>query len=206
MASAQRHLGLAESDVAADQPVHRLTRLKVLQDIGDRAVLIVGFLIGEAVDELRIACVGFGDDAGPRCAQSRHLDEFARNLADPLLHPRLALLPRFAAEAVERDAIAVAAVPRQQLDVLNGHVELVAARIFKGDAVVRHLAYGNLRQSFVPADAVLGVNHEVAGRECRELGKKGIGGLALLAAAHEPVAEHVLFGEHRHVGRGEAVV
>ena len=30
---AQRHLGLAESDIAADQPVHRLTRRQVLDHV-----------------------------------------------------------------------------------------------------------------------------------------------------------------------------
>ena len=31
----QRHLGLAEADVAADQPVHRLARSQVLRYVGD---------------------------------------------------------------------------------------------------------------------------------------------------------------------------
>ena len=52
---AQRHLGLAEADIADDQPVHRLARGKVGQHILDRAVLIVGFLVGEAIDEAGIA-------------------------------------------------------------------------------------------------------------------------------------------------------
>ena len=50
---AQRDLGLAEADVAADQPVHRLAGFEVAEHVLDRAVLVVGFLVGEAVDELR---------------------------------------------------------------------------------------------------------------------------------------------------------
>ena len=50
---AERDLGLAEADVAAHQPVHRLARFEVVQHILDRALLVVGFLVGEAVDELR---------------------------------------------------------------------------------------------------------------------------------------------------------
>jgi hypothetical protein len=46
---AQRHLGLAEADVAADQPVHRLAAPEVVEHVVDRAVLVVGLLIGEAV-------------------------------------------------------------------------------------------------------------------------------------------------------------
>ena len=133
---AKRDLGLAEADVAAHQPVHRLARLEVFEDVLDRSVLVVGLLIGEAVDELRIARIGLGDDAGPGRAQRRGLDELARDLADPLLHPRLAPLPRLAAEAVEGHALAVAAVARQELDILDRQIELVAARIFDRDAIV----------------------------------------------------------------------
>lgn len=42
---AQRHLGLAEADIADDQPVHWLARGQVAQHIVDRPVLIVGFLV-----------------------------------------------------------------------------------------------------------------------------------------------------------------
>ena len=42
-----RHLGLAEADVAADQPVHRLLGLHVVGDGLDRALLVVGLLVRE---------------------------------------------------------------------------------------------------------------------------------------------------------------
>ena len=58
---AQRHLGLAEADVAAHQPVHRLAAPQIVEHLGDRPVLVVGLLIGEAVDERGIAAVGLGD-------------------------------------------------------------------------------------------------------------------------------------------------
>ena len=203
---AQRDLGLAEADIAANQPVHRLAGLEIPEDIGDRAVLVVGFLIGEAVDELRIAAVGLGNDAGPRRALRRNLDELAGDLADALLHPRLAPLPGLPAETVEADAFAVAAVAAQQFDVLDRHIELVAARIFERDAVVRDLAHRDLREALVAADAVVGVDDEIARRQRRQLGEERIGGLALPAAAHQPIAEHVLLGEDGDLGRGEAMV
>ena len=49
---AQRHLGLAEADVAADQPVHRRARAEVVQHVVDGVQLVVGLLIGEAGAEL----------------------------------------------------------------------------------------------------------------------------------------------------------
>ena len=45
---AQRHLGLAEADVAADQPVHRPAGAEILQHGVDGRQLIVGFVIGKA--------------------------------------------------------------------------------------------------------------------------------------------------------------
>ena len=49
---AQGHLGLAEADVAADQPVHRLAGAEVAQHVGDGVQLVLGLLIGEAGAEL----------------------------------------------------------------------------------------------------------------------------------------------------------
>ena len=139
----------------------------------DRAVLVVGFFVGEAVDECGVARVGFGDHAGAGGAQRCDLDQLSGDLADPLLHPRLAPLPRFAAKAVERDAFAVASVAAQKLDILDRDIELVAARIFERDAIVRHLADRDLGQALVAADAVVGVDDEVAGRQRRQLFEEG---------------------------------
>ncbi len=44
---AERHLGLAEADVAADEPVHRAGRLEILLDRLDRPGLILGLAVGE---------------------------------------------------------------------------------------------------------------------------------------------------------------
>src|SRR5205823_10715282 len=118
--------------------------------------------------------------------------QLSGDLADALLHPRLAPLPRLAAEAVERDALALVAVAREQFDIFDRQIELVAAGIFERDAVVRHLADGDLRQPFVAADAVVGMDDEIARRERRQLLEERRGRLALAAAAHEAVAEHVL--------------
>jgi hypothetical protein len=46
---AHRNLGFAKSDIAANQPVHRLAAGKIFQHFGDDAFLILGFGIGEPV-------------------------------------------------------------------------------------------------------------------------------------------------------------
>ena len=137
---AQRDLGLAEADIAAHQPVHRLAAGQILEHLADRAILVLGFLIGEAVDELRIGRIGFEQSPGAGRADRGGLDQHAGNLADALLHPALAPLPCFAAEAVEHGALAVAAIAGKHVDILDRDVELVAAGIAERDAIMRRLA------------------------------------------------------------------
>ena len=51
-AALQRHLGLAEADVAAHQPVHRLAGGQVLQHGADAGGLVLGLAVREARHEL----------------------------------------------------------------------------------------------------------------------------------------------------------
>ncbi len=62
---AQRHLGLAEADVAADQPVHGLAGRQIGEHVADGVELILGFLIGEPGAELVEQAV-----RGPRSPRS----------------------------------------------------------------------------------------------------------------------------------------
>ena len=48
----ERHLGLAEAHVTADQAIHRCALAEVLQHIADGVQLVVGLFIGEAGAEL----------------------------------------------------------------------------------------------------------------------------------------------------------
>ena len=100
---AQRHLGLAETDIAADQPVHRLARRHVGQRVLDRAQLVVGLGIREAGGEFLVDPLGRGHRlAGAQLALGGDADQLAGDLADALLDPRLARLPADPAEPVER--------------------------------------------------------------------------------------------------------
>ena len=53
---------------------------------------------------------------------------------------------------------------------------------------------------------MLGVDDEVARRQARQLGQEGVGALAALLAADQPIAEHVLLGEDRDLRPGESMV
>ena len=204
---AHRHLRLAEADIAADQPVHRLARGEVLEHFGDDALLVLGFLIGKAVDKARIdARLDLGDIGGAQGTLGGGLHQLARNRLDAFLELGTSPLPGFAAQLVERDALAFGAVAGEHVDILDRHIELVAARIGQPHAVVRALADRDRDQPLIAADAMVDMHDQVAGRERLQFGQERIGGLALLAPTHQPVAEQVLFGQDLVAVGGKAVI
>ena len=138
---AQRDLRLAEADVAAHEAVHRAPGAEIGQHRFDAGVLVLGLLVREARDELVVGAFRRGNRGRLlQLAQGRDLDQLGRNLAQPLLEPRLARLPGDAAEPVELRARLVRAVAREQLDVLDGQEQLVAARVLDLEAVVGRAA------------------------------------------------------------------
>jgi hypothetical protein len=203
----QRHFRLAEADIAADQPVHRLARRQIAQHIVDRTILIVGFLIGEAIDEGGVAArIRLRHLARFQRALGGDGDEFARDLADALLHPRLARLPGDAAQPVEADALGFGAVAREDVDILDRHVKLVATGIAQRHAIMRRGADRDRGQPLISPDAMIGMDDEIARGKRRQLGEEGIGRLAPLRPADEAIAQHVLFGEDGDIRRGKAVI
>ncbi len=87
-----RQFGLAEADVAAEQPVHRPRLLHVGLDRGDRRQLVGRFLVGKRGVELALPVrVGGKRDAGPRGAGGLQLEHVGGQIGDGL--PRRLLLP-----------------------------------------------------------------------------------------------------------------
>ena len=135
---AQRHLGLAESDVAADQPVHRPAAFEVLHGGIDRSELIFSFFIGKACAELvidvrlhrhsrRLVQMPFGGD----------FYQFTGYFADAILQLGLASLPAGAAEPIEFDARLLRAVAREQFDVLDRQEQLGVGGVVQLETVMR---------------------------------------------------------------------
>ena len=126
---AQRDLGLAEADVAADEPVHRARRLEVLLDRLDRARLVLGLAVRELrlepLDPLLLDVVG---DAGPRLALRVELQQLAGHLAQVLAGAGLEVVPGLAAELRERGRVRVGAdVARDLADLLVRDEDAVLA-------------------------------------------------------------------------------
>ena len=103
-------LGLAEADVAADEPVHRPRRLEVLLDGLDRPGLVVGLAVRERrlepleplVREIEARALG-------TLALRVEREQLAGELAHRLARAALEVLPRLAAELGERGRLRVGA-------------------------------------------------------------------------------------------------
>ena len=197
---AQRHFGLAEADIAADQPVHRTPGFEIADHGVDRGLLVVGLLVGEAGAE-------FVEDAGRdgelrRRAQQplgRDLEELMRDLADAALHARLARLPAGAAEPVEIDLRFLRAVARQQFDILHRQEQLVAAGIVDFEAIMRRAGRLDGLQADETPDAVIDMHDKIAGGEARRFGDEILRAARGLARPHQAVAENVLLADDRGV-------
>ena len=196
----QRDLGLAKPDVAADQPVHRTPGCEITQDDIDCSLLIVGFLVGKAGTEF-VVWPDRGREARsfPQLPLSRDLDQRARHFADALFHACLARLPGGAPETIELDRCFFRSVARQKLDVLDRQEQLVAGGVMNFQTVVRCACRLDVRKTGESPDAVVDVNHKIAGRKTGDLGNEILGPSGGAPRAHQTVAEDVLFGNDRQV-------
>ena len=86
---AQRDLGLAEADIAADEPVHRPAGRQIVERRVDGFVLILGLLIGKARAEFVVESVPAATGGAFQLPRGGDLDEPGRHVADALLHPAL---------------------------------------------------------------------------------------------------------------------
>ena len=137
---AQGHFGLAETDVAADQPVHRpaLARGPARWSRWRR----VGRRFHHRGSGRRIprrdrpAGSNFG--ASLQRPRGGDLDQPLRHVADAQFQPRLPFAARRNGRAGRAARLGVLrAVARQKLDVLHRHEQLVAAMIMQLQAIMR---------------------------------------------------------------------
>ena len=163
-----RDLGLAEADVAAQQPVHRVGELHVALDVVDRRALVGRLDVRERLLHLGLPRrvlrerVALGVD--PLLVQHH---EFLRDLADRRAHLALGLREVGPAQRCSFGA----SPPTYWRSVSiwsDGHVQLVAALVGDQQVVALDAADRPLDHALVLADAVLVVHDVVAGLEVLE--------------------------------------
>ena len=169
---ADRHLGLAEAHVAADQPVHRLVGLHVLLD-GRHGRLLVGRVLPL---ERRLQLV-LQIAVGRKCESLAGLafgiegDQLARNILDGLLGGVLELLPCAVAQLVDLRRLAVARlVARNAMERMDVHEQHVSILVDQFDRLVRLAVFVDLHKPVEAAHAVVDMHHIVARPQLVQLG------------------------------------
>ena len=158
--------------------------------------MVLGLGIREAGGEFLVDPLGrLHDVARMQLPLGSNPDQFAGDVADALLDPRLARLPGDPAEAVELHAGIFRAEARQDFDVLDRHEELIVAGIEHAHAIMRRAGDVDRLQRLVAADAVIVMDDEIARCQRRRLGDELVEAAPAARSAREPVAEDVLLAE-----------
>ena len=203
---AQRHLGLAEADVAANEAIHGSPRGHVVERRVDGALLILRLLPRKSGAEFGVEMLGRNEPRRlAQLARGGDLDQLLRDLADAVLHPRATVLPARAAELVERRLRVLRAVAREQFEVFHRQEQLVAASVMQFETIVRRARGLDGAQADETPDAVIDMHNEIAGRQGRDLGQEVRRAALLAARGREPVAQYVLLADDGEIVGLEAV-
>ena len=204
---AQRDLGLAEADVAADEPVHRLARDEILDHRLDRAGLVGRFLEREPRGEgLVVVQIETERVSLARGALGVEVEQFGRGVVRALRGLALRLVPLAAAEFVQwRRLGRGAAVAADDVQARDRDVELGVVGVEQVQKLVRPVAQIECDQAEVAPDAVLLMHHRIADAHFGQVAQHRLGvGPAHVApgrAAHD-VGVKLGFGDQRDAAFG----
>ena len=157
-------LGLAEADVAADEPIHRTPGFEVLLDCLDRLELILRLAVRERALESLEPVVRQIERLARRLAPARvEREQLAGELPDRGARPALEVLPRLSAELGQRRRLRVRPdVARDFPDLLVRDVEAVLAAEGEEEVVARDAGDVLRLEAEETADAVILVHDVVA--------------------------------------------
>ena len=192
-------LGLAESDITADQPVHRERALHVDLDVVDRRALVGCLDEREGVFHLalpgRVDAERVADGVDPGLVQH---DQFLGDLTNGGADLALRLREIAATETVQGRCLAADVLP-QGVDLVGRHVQLVAALVGDQQVVAFDPADRALDHAFVVPDTVLVVHDVVAGLEVLEGGGSLAARWTRLAVCSSAPGE-IALGDHGDLG------
>ena len=180
---AQRDLGLAVADVAADQAVHRALGLHVALDELDRLALVRRFLVREVRFELPQPLAVLGEAvAGAAAALGVEVEQLAGQLHRGAAGARLDRLPALAAELGERRVRAARAdVAADLRELVDRHEDLVRAGELEVEVVAGDAGDGLRVEAGEAGEAVVLVDDDVAGPQVGERPQRAA---ALAAGVH----------------------
>ena len=201
---AHRDLRLAEADVAAHQAIHGDRRLHVALDVLDGAGLIGRELVGERELELLLPVrVGRERVTLDGLARGVELEQLVGHVAHGLLDARLGLLPRRAAEAVER-RVPAARELLHEVEPVDRDEQLVVAGVAQLHELARLVPDVDLLEPDEHADAVVDVDDVIADLEIAEVREEGLRGRRAALVADALLVEDVGLGKQPHLRGGQA--
>ena len=160
------HLGLAESHIATDESVHRMSTLHIGLDVLSCLKLVGSVLIEEAGLKLvlheGIRTKGKAFFIAPLGIE---LDEIARNVLDALLSALLHAVPCSGAENAQSWGLSglVGAVLADFIERVDGNIHLVVVLIDDADDFFEPFVGGHAEQSAKFADSIIHMDDKVAG-------------------------------------------
>ena len=159
---AQRHLGLAIADVAADQPIHRAAAQHVALHLLDGPRLVRRLGVRERLLQLPLPdAVRREAETGRRLPGGVDLQQIFRQLGNCPADPSLGALPVGAAQLAEGGSGA-ARVAADAADLVRRQEDLVLAREVELQILLDVAAVLALRHAGVAGDAVVDVDHQIA--------------------------------------------
>ena len=161
----QGHLGLAEADIAEDEPVHRHVAFHVRLDVDDGGKLIDGLLIGKASLELALPRrVRLEPMSGDRGSLPMQLDHILSHDCRRLAHPAAGLCPVGTPQPRQPRALP-AGVASYRSQLIRRDVQLVACCVLDQQVVTGGACHIAMDEPLESPDAVVVVDDEIAGVE-----------------------------------------
>ncbi|CDD54388.1 unknown [Ruminococcus sp. CAG:379] len=164
-------LRLAEAHVAAQEPIHGMGLLHIRLDVRNALQLIVGFHIGEPFLKFRLDLVIRQEGKALRLFPfGIQGDQLIRHILGGTLHIVPGLLPLYGGQLVELYMIIVpgANVPGHHIQLGDGHIQHVLARILDGNIVLGDPLQLQLPDPHKAPDAVERMHHQIPGGNIRQ--------------------------------------
>ncbi len=190
---AHGNLGFAKAYVAANQPIHRLPRAHIRQDITNSAQLIVSFLIRETRREGVPHAGGWLHNRGAaQSALCRNADQLVRHLANTLFQLGLFRLPCPAAKTIKETF--VVAIFTKQFNIFDRQVQPRVLCIIEQNTLMRSARCLDHLKPLVTANAVIHMHNQITGVQALGFGEEIFSLAAFFGAADETITQHILLG------------
>ena len=199
----QRDLGLAEPDIAADEPVHRLAVREIVEHGADRRVLVARERVGDAAGEAIEPGAGRHDDRRfRRLPRAGAGDERLGGGGDLGLDLPAPLEPGGAGQPVHARRRLARSVAPERSGRLGGNQQAGITGELQREVLACRTGFVEQGEGGELGQAVLGLDHEIADAQLVGEERRGIGAARAARPGGGP-GEHAQPGEAEGFGERE---